>query len=160
MKKSTKASKTTGTSGGMLMNSSTSSNDSHSEDDKCQLPTADSILSHADPPVVVIRRNISRLRRQQATSSLQSSLSVRKTSSFESIDNGQISFETNSHDQTANRTSFNESERTDSGIGRDSGSSWRLSNYSDSLCYPPKQQQQQQTGIDMLLDEMHSLKRE
>jgi hypothetical protein len=155
------------------MNSSTSSNESHSEDDKCRLPTADHILSETEEPIVVIRRNLSRLRRQQATISLQSPLSVRNTSSFESIDrddddgdvivSDQISFEKNPHhSQTTNRTSLNESERTDSGIGRDSGSSWRLSSYSDSLCYPQQQQQQQsrqeqvdkQAGIYMSLAEM------
>ena len=140
-------------SGGMLMNSS-SSNDSNSDDDKCHLPTADSILSdnekHDEEPIVVIRRNISRLRRQHATTSLQSPFSFRNISSIESIENGdhlndtdvilsdQTSIE--KHNQTIendqidlNRTSFNESERTDSGIARDSGSSWGFSHYCDSF---------------------------
>lgn len=156
-------------SAGMFMNSSTSSNESHSEDDKCRLPTADLIPSETEEPIVVIRRNLSRLRRQQATISLQSPLSVRNTSSFESIDrddddgdvilSDQTSFDKNQHSQTTNRTSFNDSERTDSGIGRDSGSSWRLSSYSDSLCYPQQQPTRQeqvdkQAGIYMSLAEM------
>ncbi|CAF3949893.1 unnamed protein product [Rotaria sp. Silwood2] len=162
------------------MNSS-SSNESNSDDEKCHLPTADLIFSdnekQDEEQIVVIRRNISKLKRQQATTSLQSSLSIRNTSSIESIDNrtvdddndvivsNQITIK-NTHHQTINdnnhdinRTSFNESERTDSGIGRDSGSSWRLSNYSDSFHYSQQQQLQQQVdkqqGIYMSLNEMH-----
>ncbi|CAF0933766.1 unnamed protein product [Rotaria sordida] len=153
-------------SGGMFMNSS-SSNESNTDDEKCHLPTADLIFSdnekQDEEQIVVIRRNISKLKRQQATISLPSSLSIQNTSSIESIDNRTIDNDDNDviisdqmtikniHHQTINdnnydinRTSFNESERTDSGIGRDSGSSWRLSNYSDSFHYSQLQQQQQQ----------------
>lgn len=153
MKKSSRASKTV-MSGGMFMNSS-SSNESNSDDDKCHLPTADLIYSENEKDndeeqqqqqVVVIRRNTNKLKRQQATISLQSPLSIRNLSSLESFDNitndeNLLNYMTikknhsltNNFDHEFNRTSFNESERTDSGIGRDSGSSWRLSNYSDSF---------------------------
>ena len=178
MKKSAKATKTV-MSGGLFMNSSSSSNnESHSDDDKCRLPTAELIFSDdekdddEEQQVVVIRRNVSRLKRQQATTSLQSPLSIRNTASLESIDNeqhnedddndvivsdpisGQNHHQTINHvDHDCNRTSFNESERTDSGIGRDSGSSWRLSSYSDSFHHPQQhlhhpQQEQQQLGAD------------
>ncbi|CAF0731164.1 unnamed protein product [Rotaria sp. Silwood1] len=152
-------------SGGMFMNSS-SSNESNSDDEKCHLPTADLIFSdnekQDEEQIVVIRRNISKLKRQQATTSLQTSLPIRNTSSIESIDNRTVDDDNDvifsnqmtiksTHNQTINdnnydinRTSFNESERTDSGIGRDSGSSWRLSNYSDSFHYSQQQQQSQQ----------------
>jgi hypothetical protein len=169
-------------SGGMFMNSS-SSNESNSDNEKCRLPTADLIFSDDekadDKQIVVIRRNTSKLKRQQATTSLQSPLSVRNTLSIESIDNGgggdedgndvivsdQRIIKTNHQtindtDHDLNRTSFNESERTDSGIGRDSGSSWRLSNYSESFHHSQQQQQQQQIdkqqGIYMSLNTMHS----
>ncbi|CAF3358354.1 unnamed protein product [Rotaria sp. Silwood1] len=147
------------------MNSS-SSNESNSDDEKCHLPTADLIFSdnekQDEEQIVVIRRNISKLKRQQATTSLQTSLPIRNTSSIESIDNRTVDDDNDvifsnqmtiksTHNQTINdnnydinRTSFNESERTDSGIGRDSGSSWRLSNYSDSFHYSQQQQQSQQ----------------
>lgn len=138
MKKSTKAVKSV-MSGGMFMNSS-SSNESNSDDDKCHLPTADSILSengkHHQVNRLVLRRTLSRLKRQQATTTLQSPLSLRKTSSLESIDDDDdqdhndlivsdqiIVNENHQTDENLHRTSFNESERTDSGIGRDSGSS-------------------------------------
>ncbi|CAF3108847.1 unnamed protein product [Rotaria socialis] len=154
-------------SGGMFMNSS-SSNESNSDDEKCNLPTTDLIFSENEKadeePVVVIRRNISKLKRQQATTSLQSSLSIRNISSLDSIDNHAVNDDNdailsdqmtirNSHktvdnnDHDINRTSFNESERTDSGIGRDSGSSWRLSSYSESFHYYQQQQQ-----VDKQLD--------
>ncbi|CAF4724414.1 unnamed protein product, partial [Rotaria magnacalcarata] len=81
------------------------------------------------------------LKRQQATTSLQSSLSIRNISSLDFIDNHAVNDDNdailsdlmtiknshktvNNNDHDINRTSFNESERTDSGIGRDSGSSW------------------------------------
>ncbi len=169
MKKASKTSKTV-MSGGMFMNSS-SSNESHSDDEKCHLPTADLIFSEHEnedeEQIVVIRRTTSKLKRQQATTSLQSPLSVRNTSSLESIDNTVGGVDKNDvivsdqmtikRKQTTvedlNRTSFNESERTDSGIGRDSGSSWRFSNYSDSFHQSQQQQQQQhgdkQQGISM-----------
>jgi len=167
MKKSSKASKTA-MSGGMFMNSS-SSNESNSDDEKCHLPTADLIFSdnekkEDEEPIVVIRRNTSKLKRQQATTSLQSPLSIRNTSSLESIDNGdddnndvivsdQMTIKKNHQivndiDHDLNRTSFNESERTDSGIGRDSGSSWRLSSYSESFHHSQQVQQQQQLQVD------------
>ncbi|CAF3588971.1 unnamed protein product [Adineta steineri] len=157
-------------SGGMFMNSG-SSNESNSDNEKCHLPTADLILSENEKEdeeqqqIVVIRRNISKLKRQHATTSLQSSLSIRNTSSLESIENGiandgsnddndivvpdhQMTIKkpaqiVNENDYDLNRTSFNESERTDSGIGRNSGSSWRLSSYSESFHYSQSQQQQQ-----------------
>ena len=192
MKKSAKATKTV-MSGGLLMNSSSSNgsnNESHSDDDRSRLPTTELIFSddekdNDEEQVVVIRRNVSRLKRQQATTSLQSPLSIRNTASLESIDNAQHNEdddndvivsdpinEQNHHqtvnhvDHECNRTSFNESERTDSGIGRDSGSSWRLSSYSDSF-HPPQQHQQhqqqqgqqgadQQQGIYMSFHEMHA----
>lgn len=174
MKKSTKAVRTM-MSGGMFMNSS-SSNDSHSDEDKkCHLPTADLILSdnekHEQTHRVVIRRTLSRLKRQQATTTLQSPLSVRNTSSLESIeddddddDNNDVimsdqimSEQHHSTDPDIHRTSFNESERTDSGIGRDSGSSWRLSSYCDSFHHPQQPQPfDKQQGICMSLKEMHT----
>lgn len=162
-------------SGGMFMNSS-SSNESNSDDEKCHLPTADLIFSENEKDdeeqqqqVVVIRRNPSKLKRQQATVSLQSTLSVQNTLLFESIDrnddvivSNQMTIKqnyqtTNDIDQDLNRTSFNESERTDSGIGRDSGSSWRLSNYSDSFHHSQQVQQQldKQQGICMSLNKMY-----
>lgn len=172
MKKSSKASKTV-MSDGMFMNSS-SSNESHSDNEKCHLPTADSILSDHekavdDTQVVVRRRNTNRLKRQQATISLQSSLSFRNISSLESADNDGDDDDHNPSivDQTTiknnqssgndlnpdiNRTSFNESERTDSGIGRDSGSSWRFSGYSESFHQSPHQPQvnkQEGMSIDL-----------
>jgi hypothetical protein len=174
MKKSSKASKTV-MSGGMFMNSG-SSNESHSDEEKCHLPTADLIFSdnekEDEEPIVVIRRNISKLKRQQATTSLQSPSSLRYTSSLESIDNGdddndvivcdqvttKKNYETvNDIDHDVNRTSFNESERTDSGIGRDSGSSWRLSGYSESFHHSqqPQQQVDKQQGIYMSLNELY-----
>jgi hypothetical protein len=173
MKKSSKANKTA-MSGGMFMNSSSSS-ESNSDDEKCHLPTADLIYSdnenEDEKQVVVIRRNTSKLKRQQATISLQSPLSVRNISSLESIHNDdgndnntiivcdQMTIKNNHPivndiDQDINRASFNESERTDSGIGRDSGSSWRLSSYSESFHHSQLQQQQQvdkQHGISMSL---------
>ncbi len=179
MKTSSKATKMV-MSGGLFMNSS-SSNESNSDDEKCHLPTVDLILSdnekEDEEQIVVIRRNISKLKRQQATTSLQSPLSIRNTSSLESIDNGdddnddvmvseqmtiKKTYQTiNDIDHDLNRTSFNESERTDSGIGRDSGSSWRLSSYSESFYHCQQQQQQQhheevdkQQGICMSLNEM------
>jgi hypothetical protein len=150
-------------SGGMFMNSS-SSNESNSDDEKCHLPTADLIFSdnenEDEEAIVVIRRNTSKLKRQQATTSLQSPLSIRNTSSLESIEHGdddnhdvivsdQMTIKKNHQtinniDHDINRTSFNESERTDSGIGRDSGSSWRLSGYSESFHHSQQQQQPQQ----------------
>lgn len=173
MKKSSKASKTVMT-GGMFMNSS-SSNESNSDEEKCHLPTADLIFSdnekQDEEPVVVIRRNISKLKRQQATTSLQSPLSVRNTSSLESIDNDDDDNDVivtdkvttkktqqtvNDIDRDLNRTSFNESERTDSGIGRDSGSSWRLSSYSESFHHLQQPQQvDKQQGIYMSLKMMY-----
>jgi hypothetical protein len=158
MKKSSKALKMV-MSGGMFMNSS-SSNESQSDDDKCHFPTVDLIFSdneqQDDEPIVVTRRHITRLKRQQATTSLQSPLSIRNASSLESIDNddvimsdqtmiekhGQLS--TNMHDDL-NRASFNDSERTDSGIGRDSSSSCRLNSYADSIHH---QSQQQHEHVD------------
>ncbi len=178
MKKSSKASKTV-MSGGMFMNSS-SSNESNSDDEKCHLPTADLIFSdnekEDEEQIVVIRRNTSKLKRQQATTSLQSPLFIRNISSFEPIDHGndnnnddvivsdQMTIKKNHQtindiDHNLNRTSFNESERTDSGIGRDSGSSWRLSIHSDSFHHSQQGQQQQQQvdkqqGICMSLNGM------
>ena len=177
MKKSSKASKTV-MSDGMFMNSS-SSHESHSDDEKCHLPTADSMLSDPekkdidDTQVVVRRRqrNTNRLKRQQATISLQSSLSFRNISSLESVDNNDddddddprptivdqpITKPTHptGNDQDINRTSFNESERTDSGIGRDSGSSWRFSGYSESFHQSPPHQAQvnKQEGMSISLN--------
>ena len=173
-------------SGGMFMNSS-SSNESNSDDDKCHLPTADLIFSENEKdnnndeeqqqqqqqqqqkPVVVIRRNPSKLRRQQATISLQSPLSVRNLSSLESFDNmnnddNLLNYMTikknhsltNNLDRDFNRTSFNESERTDSGIGRDSGSSWRLSNCSDSFHHSQQHHQiDKQHGMFMSSIDVH-----
>ena len=188
MKKSSRAVKAV-MSGGMFMNSS-SSNESNSDDDKCHLPTAESILSdkekHHQADRVIIRRTLSRLKRQQATTSLQSPL--RKTSSLESIDDDDdhdnhdlimsdpiILNDIHQTEENLHRTSFNESERTDSGIGRDSGSSWRLSSYCDSFhhhhqpsqqLHPPplpaareqeqEQQLDKQQGICMSLDERHT----
>jgi hypothetical protein len=152
-------------SGGMFMNSS-SSNESNSDDEKCHLPTADLIFSDNEKEdneqIVVIRRNTSQLKRQQATTSLQSSLSIRNISSLESLDNDDDDNNNNTligcdqmtikTDQDINRASFNESERTDSGIGRDSGSSWRLSSYSESFHHSQMQQQvNKQQGISMSL---------
>ena len=180
MKKSSKASKTV-MSDGMFMNSS-SSHESHSDDEKCHLPTADSILSNHqkddvndNTQVVVRRRNTNRLRRQQATTSLQLSLSFRNISSLESVDNDGGGEDNDDHpsptivdqttikgthptgndlDQNINRTSFNESERTDSGIGRDSGSSWRFSGYSESFHQSPSHQQpvSKQEGMSISLN--------
>ncbi|CAF1653465.1 unnamed protein product, partial [Adineta ricciae] len=155
MKKASKASKTV-MSGGMFMNSG-SSNESNSDDERCHLPTADLIYSENEKDdeeqTVVIRRNTSKLKRQRATISLQSPLSVRNTPSLESIehdfyddDDGDVivsdQMTIKKNDLDNHRTSFNESERTDSGIGRNSGSSWRLSNLSESFHYCPSQQQQ------------------
>jgi hypothetical protein len=163
-------------SGGMFMNSG-SSNESNSDDEKCHLPTTDLIFSENEKEdeeqIVVIRRNISKLKRQQATTSLQSPLSIRNTSSLESIGNDVVIVDdidvitsdqmtitklpqtVNDNDHDLNRTSFNESERTDSGIGRNSGSSWRLSSYSESFHHSQPSQQQQtldkQQGIYMSL---------
>lgn len=150
----------------MFMSSSSggSSNESNSDDEKSHLPIADATFSDNEKQdeqvVVIIRHSTNRLRRQQATTSLQSPLSARNNSSPSSIDDDQdviisdqTSIDANSSTNQQvlndlNRVSFNESERTDSGIGRDSGSSWRLSNYSDSLHQPQQQpsQQQKQTG--------------
>lgn len=163
-------------SGGMFMNSSSSS-ESNTDDEKCHLPTAELIFSDNEKAdeeqVVVIRRNISKLKRQQATTSLPSSLRLRNISSFDSIDNHAINVNNdvilcdqmaiknthqtvNDNDRDINRTSFNESERTDSGIGRDSGSSWRLSSYSESFYYSQQQQQvDKQKGIYMSFNEIH-----
>ena len=170
MKKASKTSKTV-MSGGMFMNSG-SSNESNSDDERCHLPTADLIFSENEKDdeeqTVVIRRNTSKLKRQRATISLQSPLSVRNTPSLESVehdfyddDDGDVivsdQMTIKKNDQDIHRTSFNESERTDSGIGRNSGSSWRLSNLSESFHYCPSQQQQdslqtneKQQGIYML----------
>ena len=157
---------------GMLMNSS-SSNESNSDDEKCHLPAVDLILTdnekQNEEQTVVIRHT---LRRQQATISLPSSLSIRNTSSLESIDNDDDddndvivcshmavkkkhqTVDNNDHD--INRISFNESERTDSGIGRNSGSSWKLSSYSDSLHdFQQQERIDKQQGMDLLLNEMH-----
>ena len=164
-------------SDGMIMNSS-SSNESHSDDEKCHLPTADSILSDPDKDtdeiqVVVIRRNTNRLKRQQATTSLQSPLSFRNISSLESVDNDDDDHHSSSIlDQTTikskhpkgndldpdiNRASFNESERTDSGIGRDSGSSWRFSGHSESFHHSPHQHEQvdKHEGISISLSTIY-----
>lgn len=158
------------------MNSS-SSNESHSDDEKCHLPTIDSIVSDPDKDLdetqcVVIRRNTNRLKRQQATTSLQSPLSFRNISSLESVDNdgddhhhhhssstlNQTTIQSkhprgNELDPDINRASFNESERTDSGIGRDSGSSWRFSGHSESFHQSPHQHEQvdQHQGISISL---------
>ncbi|UJR25261.1 hypothetical protein I4U23_006613 [Adineta vaga] len=144
-------------SGGMFMNSG-SSNESNSDDEKCHLPTADLIYSENEKEdeeqTVVIRRNTSKLKRQHGTTSLQSPLSARNTASLESVEHDFYDDDSDIivSDQTtikkadqddSHRISFNESERTDSGIGRNSGSSWRLSNLSES--FPFAQIQSQQT---------------
>jgi hypothetical protein len=170
-------------SGGMFMNSSSSSsNESHSDDDKCHLPTAALIDSdhnneeqdegdEEEERRVVIRRNLSRLKRQCATTSLQSPRPARNVSSIDAMNNEillseQIMIDTASqiaHHSTddSNRTSFNESERTDSGIGRDSGSTWRLSTYSDSFHHlEQRQQADKQQGIYMSLNTFVTLLRE